>query len=69
MKIHSLPQAAEALGVNYVALWRWAKAGRVPTVEVGRNRLGITDDDLRTLRAVLEVEGREGVLDGLLSAA
>lgn len=53
----TLPEAAEALGLAHVTLWRLVKAGRLPHVKIGRVT-GIRRSDLETFRAQKRKPGR-----------
>ena len=52
-----LPEAAAALGISHVTLWRMVKEGRVPAVPIGRIR-GILRKDLDAARLVIRKPGR-----------
>jgi excisionase family DNA binding protein len=56
-EILTLPAAAESLGMSHVNLWRLVKAGRIPTVQIGRVR-GITRAELERFRALDRKPGR-----------
>src|ERR1700716_3185212 len=46
LRVLSIPEAAEALGVGRAHLYNLIKRGELPTVHMGR-RTGITNEDLR----------------------
>ena len=53
MKLYSLKEVAEVLGVKYLTAYTYAKAGKIKTVKVGRF-LRVSQDELERLT-------REGV--------
>ena len=48
MKLYTLQEVAEMLGVTYMTVWNLAKAGKIQTVNVGR-LLRITQDEIDRL--------------------
>lgn len=67
MTLLSLTQAARELGLSFSTIYSWHSRGYIPSVPVGENRVAITSNTFRRLRAVLEAEGQAGVRDGLVA--
>lgn len=67
--VYAMTDAAEELGVPRRTVYFWLSKGLVPTVRLSENRVVMTGQQMRLVRAVLKSEGRKGILSGLCIAA